>query len=106
MLVPTTSEFILSHIYPSMLPSYCTYLEYEELAVSLALDTERLFSLRRHLEDVRDNCAAFDTARWVRNLEKGYLEVWSRREGGLEPADISVIDNGPVFEDNGSDLFG
>ena len=40
-------------------------LEYEELAVSLATDSERLMSLRKHLEAVRTSCATFDTQRWV-----------------------------------------
>jgi protein O-GlcNAc transferase len=40
-----------------------TYVAYEELAVNLAEDSERLFAMRRHLESVRNNCAAYDTRR-------------------------------------------
>ena len=41
-----------------------SYEEYEELAVALAEDTDRLYSMRQHLEQTRNSSAAFDTARW------------------------------------------
>ena len=41
---------------------------YEELAATLAEDQEKLYGMRQHLENTRDNSALFDTARWVRNL--------------------------------------
>jgi protein O-GlcNAc transferase len=66
--------------------------EYEELAVQLALDSERLYTMRRHLEENRDKCAVFDTTRWVRNLEKGLQQVWKRFEGGSAPGDVTVVD--------------
>lgn len=40
-----------------------SYTAYEELAVALAEDSERLFGMRRHLESVRTSCALFDTSR-------------------------------------------
>jgi predicted O-linked N-acetylglucosamine transferase (SPINDLY family) len=49
---------------------------YEELAVALAEDTDKLYGMRQHLERCRENCAAFDTARWVVNVEKGLKKVW------------------------------
>jgi protein O-GlcNAc transferase len=45
-----------------------SYEQYEELAALLAEDPEKLYAMRRHLENTRDNSALFDTARWVRNL--------------------------------------
>ena len=40
-----------------------SHAAYEELAVHLAEDAEKLFEMRRHLENTRGNCAAFDTRR-------------------------------------------
>jgi protein O-GlcNAc transferase len=71
--------------------------EYEELAVALALDPDRLFGMRRHIEQCRDSCAAFDTARWVRNFEMGLDKAWHRFEKKEEPDHIEVHDAEPVY---------
>ncbi|KAG6966404.1 hypothetical protein JG688_00006783 [Phytophthora aleatoria] len=66
--------------------------EYEELAVALASDMDRLWELRRRLEDERFHCPLFDTQRWVRNLETGLCMAWERHENGLAPDHIDVPD--------------
>lgn len=66
--------------------------EYEELAVALASDMDKLWELRRRLEDDRDRCPLFDTQRWVRNLETGLTMAWERHESGHEPEHIDVPD--------------
>lgn len=66
--------------------------EYEELAVALATDQDKLFALRRRLEDSRETSPLFDTQRWVRNLEAGLSLAWSRYEQGLAPDHIDVPD--------------
>lgn len=71
--------------------------EYEDLSVALAQDPDRLFAARRHLEGVRDSCAAFDTARWVRNWEQGLERAWARRERREECDHIEVADVEPVW---------
>lgn len=71
--------------------------EYEELAVALATDPDRLYAMRRHLESTRETSAAFDTARWVKNFDMGLTAVWKRYESGLSPDHIEVIDNEPIF---------
>lgn len=77
-----------------------SYAEYEELAVSLALDPHRLYGMRMHLEVNRHNCPCFDTIRWIKNFESGLLSVWKRRENGLAPDHIVVDDSEPVnFKD-------
>ena len=73
------------------------HLKYEEAAVSLAGDSEKLFNMRRHIERVRDSCAAFDTKRWVSNLEKGLVGAWANHESGDAYEDV-------VVEDSGADL--
>ncbi len=46
--------------------------EYEELAVSLALDAEKLQALKKYMTDTRDTCALFDTPAFTRGLEDAY----------------------------------
>jgi protein O-GlcNAc transferase len=72
-------------------------LEYEEAAVALAQDANRLFTMRRHLEASRDSCALFDTRRWVRNLERGLHQAWRAVEQKQPFIDISPEDQDPVF---------
>ena len=45
-----------------------SHAAYEELAVQLAEDADKLFEMRRHLENTRSNSAAFDTKRFVQLL--------------------------------------
>eukprot|EP00981_Chlorochromonas_danica_P001351 scaffold289_cov169-Ochromonas_danica.AAC.12 len=76
----------------------CSSLEeYEELAVSLAEDSDRLYTMRQHLENTRSTSALFDTTRWVRNFESGLIAMWKRHEQGLPPDHIDVVDDAPVF---------
>lgn len=65
---------------------------YEEKAVELATDSEKLFAYRRHLEDSRENSALFDTTRWVKNLEAGLFLAWKKHEllTGLSFADAAM----------------
>ena len=80
--------------------------EYEELAVTLAEDSEKLFSCRRKLERCRDSCAAFDTARWVRNLEAGFNEAIRKLESNEAPDDITITDSDPVAIEKDESLLG
>ena len=66
--------------------------EYEELAVALALDMDKLWEIRKRLEAGRETCPLFDTARWVKNLETGFKLVWDNHEAGLPPDHIVVPD--------------
>ena len=51
-------------------PLWSLQAEYEELAVGLGLDHARREGLRARLKAVRMTCPLFDTAQWVRDLEK------------------------------------
>uniref|UniRef100_A0A0D9V9G9 protein O-GlcNAc transferase n=1 Tax=Leersia perrieri TaxID=77586 RepID=A0A0D9V9G9_9ORYZ len=51
--------------------------EYEERAVSLAENPVKLETLTNKLKAVRMTCPLFDTARWVKNLERAYLHMWN-----------------------------
>eukprot|EP00605_Chrysophyceae_sp_TOSAG23-4_P000760 GSChrysophyteH1.ASY1.ANO1.849.1 assembled CDS len=74
-----------------------TLLDYEELAVSLANDQERLYGFRRHIEQARENAATFDTKRWVSNFEAGILSAWANYESGDPLSDVSVFDDAPTY---------
>ncbi|MED6156209.1 hypothetical protein PIB30_012485 [Stylosanthes scabra] len=67
--------------------------EYEEKAVSLALSRPKLQALTNKLKAVRMSCPLFDTARWVRNLERAYFKMWNLHCSGQRPQHFSVIEN-------------
>jgi hypothetical protein len=50
---------------PSFLLGFTSMKEYEERAVKLALNQEKLQALTNKLKEVRMTCPLFDTARWV-----------------------------------------
>ncbi|XP_006647294.3 probable UDP-N-acetylglucosamine--peptide N-acetylglucosaminyltransferase SEC [Oryza brachyantha] len=51
--------------------------EYEDRAVDLAVNPGKLQALTNKLKEVRMTCPLFDTARWVRNLERAYYKMWN-----------------------------
>ncbi|XP_078156327.1 tetratricopeptide repeat (TPR)-like superfamily protein [Carex rostrata] len=67
--------------------------EYEEKAVALALDPSKLQSLRTRLMEARLTCPLFDTHRWVQNLERAYLKMWSLYCGGSHPQHFKVTED-------------
>ncbi|KDO26842.1 hypothetical protein SPRG_08133, partial [Saprolegnia parasitica CBS 223.65] len=69
-----------------------TIEEYEELAVALALDMDKLWEIRKKLEETRTTCPLFDTQRWVRNWESGLLLAWDAHESGSSGDHIDVPD--------------
>lgn len=94
MACRVASSLLRAASLPELITS--TLDEYEELAVALASDMDRLWELRRRLEDDRTQCPLFDTQRWVRNLEAGLTMAWERHESGHEPDHIIVRD---IYED-------
>jgi protein O-GlcNAc transferase len=64
--------------------------EYEALAVELAGDAARLAGLRTRLAELRLSTPLFDTARFARNIEKAYVEMWRLHEAGEAPRDNIV----------------
>ncbi|KAH1083296.1 hypothetical protein J1N35_023057 [Gossypium stocksii] len=67
--------------------------EYEERAVSLALNRPKLQALTNKLKAARLTCPLFDTARWVRNLEKSYFKMWNLYCSGQQPQHFKVTEN-------------
>ncbi|MGB7541203.1 MAG: tetratricopeptide repeat protein, partial [Burkholderiales bacterium] len=69
--------------------------DYEALAIGLAAQPEKLRALKERLEQNRETCPLFDTARLVRNLERAYLEMWRMHESGGPPRAFSLEDAAP-----------
>jgi predicted O-linked N-acetylglucosamine transferase (SPINDLY family) len=65
-----------------------TQSDYEELAIELALDAERLREVRQRLRDNGLTGSLFDTPRFAHNLETAYVAAHERRRAGLPPAPI------------------
>lgn len=65
---------------------------YEQIALHLARDPQALKALREKLALHAATYPLFDTARYARNLESAYHEMWSRAEGGLPPNHIVVVE--------------
>ena len=64
--------------------------EYEQLAVRLATEPERLTALRAKLADSRLRAPLFDTERFARHLESAFEMMWQRHVQGLPPAPLRV----------------
>ncbi|GAB2295664.1 hypothetical protein Dimus_029818 [Dionaea muscipula] len=71
--------------------------EYEEKAVSLALNRPKLQDLTNRLKAVRMTCPLFDTARWVKNLERAYFKMWNIYCSGQHPQPFKVAENDGDF---------
>ncbi|KAJ6291970.1 hypothetical protein OIU76_023959 [Salix suchowensis] len=67
--------------------------EYEEKAVSLALNRPKLQSLTNRLKAARLTCPLFDTERWVRNLERAYFKMWNIHCSGQQPHHFKVAED-------------
>ncbi|KAK0599547.1 hypothetical protein LWI29_006221 [Acer saccharum] len=67
--------------------------EYEERAVSLALDGQKLQALTNKLKSIRLTCPLFDTTRWVKNLERSYFKMWNLQCLGQQPQHFKVTEN-------------
>jgi predicted O-linked N-acetylglucosamine transferase (SPINDLY family) len=64
--------------------------QYEEIAVQLAEEPERLSLLRQKLAVNRASTALFDTGSFTRNLESAYAIAQERHSAGLAPDTITV----------------
>ena len=67
---------------------------YEQLAIGLATDPDRLAAIKQKLSDNRLTTPLFDTARFTRDLEAAYTAMAARHRAGLPPDHIDVADAG------------
>ena len=68
-----------------------TASEFEELAVVLAHDPQRLHTLRQRLQQNRLTCPLFDCATFTRHIEAAYSEIYERYQAGLPTEHIRVF---------------
>jgi protein O-GlcNAc transferase len=64
--------------------------QYEDSAVELARDAERLTAIRRKLVDQRHTTLLFDTPSFTSHLESAYLEIWQRYQSDLPPEHVHI----------------
>src|SRR5207253_4185079 len=64
--------------------------EYEQKAMQLGEQPERLAALKAKVKECRQNSPLFDAARFARRLEAAYRAMWDRHTLGEPPAAFSV----------------
>lgn len=69
---------------------------YESLALRLAMQPDELGAVRERLVRNRTTCAAFDTVRRTRELDRAFETMWQRHKDGLLPESFAV----PPDEEN------
>lgn len=67
--------------------------DYEQLAVSLAQNPQRLSALREKLQKNRNVEPLFDTPRLARNVESAYEQMLERHQAGMAPDHIFVTES-------------
>jgi predicted O-linked N-acetylglucosamine transferase (SPINDLY family) len=68
-----------------------TQAQYEQVAVELATNPERLRQLRERLLTNRFTAPLFDTELYTRHLEDAYAQIYERSQAGLAPEHIRVL---------------
>jgi predicted O-linked N-acetylglucosamine transferase (SPINDLY family) len=64
--------------------------EYEDLAVALAAQPERLARIKQRLGAARRTALLFNTPLFTRALEAGYVAIYDRYQAGLAPQHVTV----------------
>ena len=65
-----------------------TQQQYEQLAIELASNPQRLAGIRTKIQNNRLTSSLFDTPRFARNLEAAYTAIHDRYREGLPPDHI------------------
>jgi predicted O-linked N-acetylglucosamine transferase (SPINDLY family) len=66
--------------------------EYEDLAVELAANSERMQAIKGKLQKNRLTRPLFDTAQFARHIESAYSTMFEKCRAGLTPDHFSVVD--------------
>jgi len=64
--------------------------EYEQLALELATDREKLSAIKKRLADNRLKHPLFDTELFTKHLESAYQQMWERHRMNLKPDHLFV----------------
>jgi predicted O-linked N-acetylglucosamine transferase (SPINDLY family) len=65
-----------------------TQRQYEQLAIELGSNPQRLAEIRTKIQDNRLTSSLFDTPRFARSLEAAYLDIHERYQAGLPPGHV------------------
>jgi predicted O-linked N-acetylglucosamine transferase (SPINDLY family) len=85
--VSRTAASLLTAIgVPELITS--TQQQYEQLAIELASNPQRLAGIRTKIQNNRLTSSLFDTPRFARNLEAAYTAIHDRYREGLPPDHI------------------
>lgn len=63
---------------------------WQELTIDLASHPGKLKAVRDKLARMRKEAPLFDSASFVRNLERAYRDVWSAYQAGRPPVDVTL----------------
>ena len=64
--------------------------EYEDLAIELATNPNKLNAIKEKLKSNLTTAPLFDTKRFTKNIESAYTQMYERSQKGLEPEHIYV----------------
>jgi protein O-GlcNAc transferase len=67
-----------------------SFLEYEEMALSLARDADLLDALKTRLNANRATSGLFDGRQFARGLEQAYATMWEIYRSGAKPRSFKV----------------
>src|SRR5205823_2111744 len=67
-----------------------TSSEYEQLALELATDRDKLLLIRKRLADNRLKYPLFDTELFTKNIERAFEKMWERHLMKLKPDHICI----------------
>jgi protein O-GlcNAc transferase len=67
-----------------------TLEEYEQTALTLARDPQRLSALRQELEENRGTSSLFDLPKLTGNIEAAYARMWQTWQSGQRPAAFAI----------------
>jgi predicted O-linked N-acetylglucosamine transferase (SPINDLY family) len=73
---------------PELIAKNC--IEFEEMAVELAHDPEKLQGFKKRLELNRLTTPLFDTQLFTRNIERAYQKMMERHQMGLPPDHLDI----------------
>ncbi len=68
-----------------------TAQEYQELAIELATNTDKLRIIKQKMQANIETTALFDTVGNTRYIENAYLEMYRRHQADLPPEHLSVL---------------
>ena len=63
---------------------------YEQLAIDLATQPEKLAIIKRKLAENRLTTPLFDTKRFTKHIEAAYIAMYERQQAGLPPDHIII----------------